>query len=813
MALTHPINWSLEYDDAAPPLPEEIELSPDQTWSIPPGAYLIWLDPVHTRGSGNREKGNILLGVFRALHRRGQRLARSNTRLTQSYEDDHSKTDLQGALHAIQSMEISQKEKTEIVKQMIGGKEKLLLSGSADLYTFKRTDFCSLLEELKACQDSARRKNSNKPAPPSPDEDRRRLKLLQRPRSDYRYYFRLVSQIAQNKSPTPPIILGFETFYWMDWTEGWRAEKPLYVTRDSAKKIWNIWDENLPKCRRRIPSELAYTVSNGFDTAVAKLGLIRLTEPSQSPLPAPDPGGCLPLGGCGCLGLFGSVPKTLVGLLPGKKKKLKSEPSSQTCKVPKLKPPTLRHAKLRFHLQLESKRLPAKRLRKYLPKARGDACTPCAKDDPYFKDPHWKEIGNGWEALKEAGWSVEFPTTSQTNSCEPKAQDDQTTERKGYFEEIPPPKVEDQGGGWTQYQLNRYHDRYIEAPARQYLDRGILGHATESMSFEYWEYNFLLVDKILLGPSDHVHGLMYDSGNPRGGDLPRQGAAVSEKTLPKDECVPAPGKPIWGQAGFWKAHAEQFKGFTFYLIHEMGHMMGLYHSLECIMMPRADEEEPDKCEWPDFPEHFSPIDRFRLAHLPDHWVRPGGVPFGFKYRSAPLSFLELVPETKGLHLEMKPIHVCLEHMPEGLELTLTNYSSFNILCPNNRHAQPSYGRLGVHIIHPSGRQEEAWPIHSPRELGGLGNSSLLRGETINYHVRWDSDWPELPQVGVYTVMVHLLWAVADRKSKDPDELPTDDVQLLSNPLNHTSSNGNDHPLRTYRASATGVLRVLLHAPE
>jgi hypothetical protein len=191
-------------------------------------------------------------------------------------------------------------------------------------------------------------------------------------------------------------------------------------------------------------------------------------------------------------------------------------------------------------------------------------------------------------------------------------------------------------------------------------------------------------------------------------------------------------------------------------LHELGHMQGLYHNpgQQGIMQPT---EFIDKLSALDL--RHSPIDAFRLWHLPDLWVMPGGVPFGYRYKAAAVDVLDLIPESPGLRLSMKPMTMVAGGEPEDLVLTLHNASSRAVLCPNSRHVEPRYGRLGALLRTPAGSWEEIWSVRFPRRVGGLGSTSLLSGETIVFRVSWDYKPRALRQGGLHQLHAHLSWVV------------------------------------------------------
>ena len=66
--------------------------------------------------------------------------------------------------------------------------------------------------------------------------------------------------------------------------------------------------------------------------------------------------------------------------------------------------------------------------------------------------------------------------------------------------------------------------------------------------------------------------------------------------------------------------------------------------------PCRPQQFPDNILW-----SFSPDDRKRLRHLPDIWVRPGGIAFGTDYSTSPISPTDSVEDAEGLTLTVKPL--------------------------------------------------------------------------------------------------------------------------------------------------------------
>jgi len=324
-----------------------------------------------------------------------------------------------------------------------------------------------------------------------------------------------------------------------------------------------------------------------------------------------------------------------------------------------------------------------------------------------------------WEtALKDSGWTVKV--TSDVIPILP--------------EHIP-------SGGWTRYALKSYHRDHIDA-------------VPPKLPPAAWRYHLLVVSDLQMGAEDEEgpNGVMYDVGDPWRNEPPREGAAIAAKRKSKWP-VSAQEKGAEPEESELQSRPELLCRTA---LHELGHMQGLYHNPghQGIMQPT---EFIDVLSPLDF--RHSPIDAFRLWHLPDLWVMPGGVPFGYRYKAAAVDVLDLIPESPGLKLSMKPMTMVAGGEPEDLVLTLHNASSRAVLCPNSRHVEPRYGRLGALLRTPAGSWEEIWSVRFPRRVGGLGSTSLLSGETIVFRVSWDYKPRALRQGGLHQLHAHLSWFV------------------------------------------------------
>ncbi len=142
----------------------------------------------------------------------------------------------------------------------------------------------------------------------------------------------------------------------------------------------------------------------------------------------------------------------------------------------------------------------------------------------------------------------------------------------------------------------------------------------ENGADEWWYY------LLCIPTHENGHlGIMFDDPTFDGNKVAREGAAIcAEKVLESAQGWPA---PIAG-----KTLSELPPAYFRTALHELGHMMGLRHeptpntrlmNQTNVINFRSDQDTPA------FPENiswvFAPKDEICLKHMPDIWVRPGGI--------------------------------------------------------------------------------------------------------------------------------------------------------------------------------------------
>lgn len=311
--------------------------------------------------------------------------------------------------------------------------------------------------------------------------------------------------------------------------------------------------------------------------------------------------------------------------------------------------------------------------------------------------------GQDWATVfGQAGWSVEVET--------------------GRIE-VPTPAI----GGFT---LPELHDAMIKSRSASDLD-------------SRWRYHVAAV-KHFVGP-DAPLGIAFDHEFHDYNGVPREGVAVNaEAELPRQNIYgPFAGKRVREspEIYFWVA------------VHEVGHAMGLYHNhLGCGIMETlsglAERSTPSGLAAEVRLPAFEAGDVLRLRHLPDLFVRPGGLPwetqglvedrgdaiekvaglFLPKSRGEPRGAFELSLETTASTLP--------PGAPLRVDLSLRNRSGFACHVP---------ARIGLStpfvsgcVVGPDGLENEFRSLFKPVNIEGevrledgaslLDSLTLLRGQ-------------------------------------------------------------------------------------
>jgi hypothetical protein len=281
-----------------------------------------------------------------------------------------------------------------------------------------------------------------------------------------------------------------------------------------------------------------------------------------------------------------------------------------------------------------------------------------------------------------------------------------------------------------------------------------------------WRYWLVCVRRI----DTEERGLMFDDLGGDSNAIPREGAAIaSHWTIPET--------PDWGLVQgmrFGSATDPYFRT----ALHEIGHAMGLYHNSRGTSIMRPTDVVADLAVPPEqFPRNvvwsFLPEDGRRLRHLPDLWVRPGGVPYGTSYGIAPDLPADAVRELDGLQLEVTSL---LAGVPIGapvrLNMILRNGAAKSLPAPTDLSLKS--GHASGSVTDPSGETRSFRPLlrrTEPRRVEHLApgesraaSMTLLRGREgalfampgphrVRVRLEWDSAGVPVCVRGETTLMV------------------------------------------------------------
>ncbi|QHQ36256.1 hypothetical protein GO499_14290 [Algicella marina] len=189
-----------------------------------------------------------------------------------------------------------------------------------------------------------------------------------------------------------------------------------------------------------------------------------------------------------------------------------------------------------------------------------------------------------------------------------------------------------------------------------------------------WRYHLLCVRRL----DSTSRGIMYDAYGGDSNNIPREGAGISSHWV-------IPSTSQWGTVQgmqFGDATGPYFRT----AVHELGHALGLYHNTAdngfmntTGTIAASPGTFPANIQW-----SFNAADAKRLRHMPDPWVRPGMIPFGSAYGSAPISDEDALDLNGPLGLRVEPL---LDSVPIGapvrVKVTLTNHSDSPIEVPDS----------------------------------------------------------------------------------------------------------------------------------
>ncbi len=167
-----------------------------------------------------------------------------------------------------------------------------------------------------------------------------------------------------------------------------------------------------------------------------------------------------------------------------------------------------------------------------------------------------------------------------------------------------------------------------------------------------WRYHILCVKRL----DSTSRGIMYDAFAGDSNNIPREGAGISSHWT-------IPNTAQWGTVQGQRFGASSVPYFRT-AVHELGHALGLYHNMAdngfmntTGTIAASAGTFPANIQW-----SFNAIDAKRLRHMPDPWVRPGMIPFGSPYSSAPISPTDALDIAGPLRLSVEPL---LDVIPIG----------------------------------------------------------------------------------------------------------------------------------------------------
>ena len=264
-----------------------------------------------------------------------------------------------------------------------------------------------------------------------------------------------------------------------------------------------------------------------------------------------------------------------------------------------------------------------------------------------------------------------------------------------------------------------------------------------------WHYHLMCVRRL----DETERGIMYDASATDLNDTPREGVGIAcDWSYPND--------PEWGRLQ-GKRFGDDAATYFRTAIHELGHALGLYHNASdngfmnttdtIARRARPERPFPDNILW-----GFNPDDEKRLRHMPDAWVRPGGIQFGEDYSVSPIAADDMILPADGLRLVVKPLSDLLPlGAPARIEFGLINESSAPIAVPANLTLRG--GNVRGKVIDHSGTVRSFHPLVQCVDSQPI--VSLAQGDEIRGAVTLirGPQGALFPGPGMYRVLIEIHW--------------------------------------------------------